>query len=648
MRNYKRLMSLLLVSLIIISNNKIISVYAYEKDQVNTLSSKKELNKVYDENVNRAVDVTPPILHINTLKVDKKEAKVGETVNISLKATDDLSGIKRVEVYYNTPITNKFELVKLSYDEKEDLYKGNIYINENIEEGEWKINYIALTDHLNNYISYHKNRNDFTALTFNVKNDKEIDVTAPILHMDTLNVDKKEADIGDTVNISFKATDDLSGIRSIKVYYSTPITQKMRLVQVYYDEIENLYKGSIYIDENSEEGQWKINYIALTDTMSNYVSYHSSRNDFAALAFNVKNDREVDVTPPIIYMDTLNVDKKEANIGDTVNISFKATDDLSGISSIKVYYSTPITQKMELVQVYYDENDNLYKGSIYLHENSETGEWKINYIALTDTINNFISYYNKNNEFNDLSFNVVEDTNETAPIDNTTVVTKNETWSNKTVEGDVYVGPNTVLIINGNVNISGNVYVLGALKTYGGLNIQGSLNGRSMSFGGNPTLYNGTVVVSGSNSINSTTMKDYPVEDIPIRIDNISLSQEKGKVNIQGATLDISDMYVEDEKVTLDYKGRFDLKDINIGNKSSITVKFITVFGNVITKKISISNDKEDINQDGVVDMLDIALLSENYNKTNNESGWNIKLDINNDGIIDIYDLVLVARKLLT
>ena len=40
-----------------------------------------------------------------------------------------------------------------------------------------------------------------------------------------------------------------------------------------------------------------------------------------------------------------------------------------------------------------------------------------------------------------------------------------------------------------------------------------------MSWGGNPTLYNGTIVMRGSNSIASTNISNYPVKDIPIRID---------------------------------------------------------------------------------------------------------------------------------
>ena len=88
----------------------------------------------------------------------------------------------------------------------------------------------------------------------------------------------------------------------------------------------------------------------------------------------------------------------------------------------------------------------------------------------------------------------------------------------------------------------GYVYVLGALKINGGVYVDGTLYGTSMSWGGNPTLYNGTIVMRGSNSIASTNISNYPVKDIPIRIDTKPLVLNNGKLDIKGATLNIVDI----------------------------------------------------------------------------------------------------------
>ena len=54
----------------------------------------------------------------------------------------------------------------------------------------------------------------------------------------------------------------------------------------------------------------------------------------------------------------------------------------------------------------------------------------------------------------------------------------------------------------------------------------------------------------------------------------------------------------------------------------------------------------EDVNQDGVVDVKDLALAAQYYNLKSSSTNWNSTFDINGDNIIDIYDLVKIARKM--
>ena len=342
----------------------------------------------------------------------------------------------------------------------------------------------------------------------------------------------------------------------------------------------------------------------------------------------------VDVTKPVLDVSSLKVDKKEAKPGDRVKISFKATDDMSGIDeeNVGIHYYKPITQNTQIISLKYNSEEELYEGYIDINEETELGEWKIRVICLKDKSWNENQIYNSNVESNensaDLSggnFSVNADTNPNKAVEGISVITQNDFWSNKTIDGDLYVGPNAVLNINGNVNIKGNIYVLGALRVNGGLTLGGTLYGRSMSWGGNPTLYNGTIIMSGSNSISSTSMKTYPVEDLPIRIDSKPLVANNGKVGVKGATLDIADMYIEGEKVQLDYKGRFDVDNIVIGNKDSIDIEFKTVFGNTISKTINLDDHinkiPEIISENLVIKIGDIFDPIKNVKAIDKEDG---------------------------
>lgn len=56
--------------------------------------------------------------------------------------------------------------------------------------------------------------------------------------------------------------------------------------------------------------------------------------------------------------------------------------------------------------------------------------------------------------------------------------------------------------------------------------------------------------------------------------------------------------------------------------------------------------DKEDFNWDTKIDVHDLSLIAQNYNKNSSSNGWNSAYDINNDGIVDIYDIVMISSKL--
>ncbi|MEG0297701.1 MAG: hypothetical protein RR620_13355 [Clostridium sp.] len=53
---------------------------------------------------------------------------------------------------------------------------------------------------------------------------------------------------------------------------------------------------------------------------------------------------------------------------------------------------------------------------------------------------------------------------------------------------------------------------------------------------------------------------------------------------------------------------------------------------------------KEDVNKDGLINVVDLSLLASNYNCNSESLDWNSDYDLNNDKIIDLYDLVIIAK----
>ncbi len=57
-------------------------------------------------------------------------------------------------------------------------------------------------------------------------------------------------------------------------------------------------------------------------------------------------------------------------------------------------------------------------------------------------------------------------------------------------------------------------------------------------------------------------------------------------------------------------------------------------------------NNNYDVNNDGEIDVLDLACESKSYNKCENSEDWDGRLDFNSDGVCDIYDIVKISKYL--
>ena len=360
-----------------------------------------------------------------------------------------------------------------------------------------------------------------------------------------------------------------------------------------------------------------------------------------------------DITPPVLDAKSISVDKKNATGGDTVKISLKASDDITGVNSVNMFYIKPITGENELISLYYDDESDSYIGKININDNSEEGIWKIKCIYLYDNAGNSKSIYDNRcsygDERADLSggdFTVSLKGNNIEPL-NYSYTIKNEIWTNKVINGDLYVGPQSVLTINGAVKVTGNIYVFGAVKNYGNLTVNGTIYAKSFIWG-NSTLYNGTVLMlGGSNNIASMETSNQVI-NVPLTIYESNNSNElvafDGRLDITGAILPIVDLYVDGQKIDYSYNGTFELS-LDVANKSKITIESVDVFENRNSEIYSIISKTYDVNDDGKIDILDIASVAQKYNSKLGTSGAYNKYDLNNDNIIDIFDLTIISRK---
>ena len=307
-----------------------------------------------------------------------------------------------------------------------------------------------------------------------------------------------------------------------------------------------------------------------------------------------------DITAPIVDVSTLKVSQKTATAGDTVKVSVKVTDETE-INSVQIVYRRPKTYNdSSTLFLDYNVTTGYYEGDIKIEENSEDGIWEIKYIYVYDKSNNSriiyntnVSSYDENADLSIADFEVIEDNryNTISPLENVTVYTSNTTVSNKTINGDVYIGPEAVVTLS-NVTVTGNIYVLGGLRA-SSINAV-SLYARYMSFSYITSYRHGEVSISGSNSFTGTTSfaSNYCPE-VPFRIDEAI--NKDGKLYIKGATAQIADMYILGTKININNNGRFVFEGIDVQDAEYITIQWVMYDGSKQERKVVLSDENGNI-----------------------------------------------------
>jgi uncharacterized protein YgiM (DUF1202 family)/Skp family chaperone for outer membrane proteins len=551
-------------------------------------------------NVLAAADVTKPTF--NSIEVDKKEVALRDTVKVSVDAEDLESGIEIINVNYQHPESDRTKNVSLSYNNESKKYEGELQATNELESGKYQVRYIHIKDHSGNVFNlyndalapYMDDTTDLSGGDFTVSGTTT-DITKPTFQ--GIEVDKKEVALGDTVKVSINAEDLESGIEVINVNYQHPESDRTKNVSLSYNNESKKYEGKLLVTNELESGKYQVRYIHIKDHSGNVFNlyndalapYMDDTTDLSGGDFTVSGTT-TDITKPTF--ENIGVDKKEVALGDTVKISVNAEDLESGIEVINVNYQHPESDRTKNISLSYNNESEKYEGELQVTNELELGNYQVRYVHIKDHSGNVFNLYNDAlmpymDDTTNLSggdfVNIEPDYPDNPLTQN--VLIENENWTNKVIEGDLYIGPDSILSINGNVTVNGDIYVLGAVKNYGDLTVSGTIHARQFSWGYS-TLYNGTVLMlGGNNSIGGMNASNKPLTDIPIVLTPNPLVSRNGIVDMEGAVLPIVDMEVEGKAVEQNYNGTFKMDDIDVGDKDVITFTFTDVFGNKIIKE---------------------------------------------------------------
>ncbi|WP_214714276.1 Ig-like domain-containing protein [Exiguobacterium sp. s151] len=358
-----------------------------------------------------------------------------------------------------------------------------------------------------------------------------------------------------------------------------------------YDEDSKTYKVRSGVWHDVTLGDWEIEYIELMDVAYNHnfqygpfegenvITVRDIANDIDNPEYVSSSFKEVSDLGNSFYQYNVNVRDDSYIYGVDLTLKHRSTNTEVTIKHHKAEF-TMIEASGELtsLNIPVDIKSDLKNLS---------GFWDVVTITILDE--------NQNKK-------VVTDIKDSIYIErylaglDALVVHGNTTWSNQSINQDVFIMPGAIVSTFSNVIISKNIYNLGSLRSYGGLTVLGTLYGNKMTYGHTSPIYNGDIQLVGSNSIRNIQISNQPHFNLPIDTGGALVENGDGTFDIMGLTLPISEQIsVNGVITTLDKSGRFKIFNVPMNDESTAIIRLTSANGLTYTNYLNVYNQQKPV-----------------------------------------------------
>ncbi len=379
------------------------------------------------QGIDSTEDVTPPALV--SVEMDRTTVDVtdeAQRIDVTLRATDDLSGVQRVRLYYRhrtrgTAINaSAGSYNRVSGDELDGVYETSIYLPTTMAAGDYDLYFVQVWDTVGNYLYDTSPEPGLAPPTITVISP--IDVTPP--EIQSLTVVNPDIDVSTSlasVAVEARATDDVSGVSYLSVGFQSPSGRQYASATLYPRTASDpdLYSGPMLVAGYAEPGEWKVVSVCAVDRTRNSECWNTRTTPTAfgefGLALNVTSDF-ADQTPPEMQQYNINPLDVDVTLGpETVTIDFEVTDNAAGVAYAYIQFASPRTvgATPEVIYRYsygyaprlwnfvrdadgtysYMRNTNdpllegVVTGTVSFPRYDRSGDWNITRVCVVDNVN---------------------------------------------------------------------------------------------------------------------------------------------------------------------------------------------------------------------------------------------------------------------
>jgi hypothetical protein len=240
----------------------------------------------------RLVSLSPTTQSLTSTTGSELLFRPNDLVSFTIDATDDVSGVDKLEITYD--VLGKLITFEVSLTSQNDKYVGSARIMSYHPEGLWLVHRFVLIDKAGN--RYEKKRSasemanlrGFAHLQLSVVETQE-DKDAPTVS--DMTISNSSVQVGDVVEIIGSAL-DINGVKNFEVVLRAK-TYGVERVIVMNRLDDGRYLGTVEITENILGDVWQVNEIIVEDYAGNRGVITQQTQDLSSLNFTVKAISEI-------------------------------------------------------------------------------------------------------------------------------------------------------------------------------------------------------------------------------------------------------------------------------------------------------------------------------------------------------------------
>ena len=234
--------------------------------------------------------------------------------------------------------------------------------------------------------------------------DPSQDRTPPVLEL--LRFDPAEVTDGSVATLMIRASDDLSGVGSVKGVVNNPSGTAVVEFQAQGDGgPDGVFVARIAIPRKAETGVWYVAGLAVLDRTSNLLNERFTAETVPQGGRLLVLSADSDSTPPEVL--SFWVDQPSVNAGERNAIRIEAHDDRSGVAGVRGEFWSPSRTGVIPFLCRPAAEPGFWEDVLTIPANAECGRWTLQSLRATDRADNTATYAGNSPQAADATFVVV-------------------------------------------------------------------------------------------------------------------------------------------------------------------------------------------------------------------------------------------------